>query len=133
MVQPGRISAGIVQVPHKNPILLLVAKPETNPSQILATKPDADISIWVILSKLPANIHSSTHLIPISKITTVLLISNHLLTEIWRTTGSLPSASCQPTATLLMSGTTVRLVDKVVVVVDEEVDEEEGEGGLGTG
>ena len=62
---------------------------------------------------------------------TVLLIANHLLTEIWRTTGSLPSASCQPTATLLMSGTTVRLVDKVVV--DEEAEEGEEEGLLVTG
>ena len=62
---------------------------------------------------------------------TVLLNANHLLTEIWRTTGSLPSASCQPTATLLMSGTTVRLVDKVVV--DEEAEEDEDEGLVVTG
>ena len=44
---------------------------------------------------------------------------NHLLTEIWRTTGSLPSASCQPTATLVMSGTTVKLVDNVEVEFDK--------------
>ena len=63
-----------------------------------------------------------------------VLISNqhdrkNLLTEICRTTGSLPSASCQPTATLLMSGTTVRLVDKVVLLDKEEAEEV----GLGTG
>ena len=44
---------------------------------------------------------------------------NHLLTEIWRTTGSSPSASCQPTATLVMSGTTVKLVDNVEVEFDK--------------
>ena len=49
---------------------------------------------------------------------------NHLLTEIWRTTGSSPSASCQPTATLVMSGTTVKLVDNVEVELDKA-------GGLG--
>ena len=54
---------------------------------------------------------------------------HHLRTEICRTTGSLPSASCQPTATLVMSGTTVRLVDKVVLLDKEE----EEEVGLGTG
>ena len=59
-------------------------------------------------------------------------VSKNLLTEIWRTTGSLPSASCQPTATLLMSGTTVRLVDNVVVDDKEEEAAEEEEGELGT-
>ena len=64
-----------------------------------------------------------TKIIMINKIIMMQNHHDHLLTEICRTTGWLPSASCQPTATLLMSGTTVRLVDNVVF--DKEGEESE--------
>ena len=91
-----------MEISHKHPLLLRIAE-----SGKFKIAPPFPLLIFLFLLLFGTN-----------------WFVNHLLTEIWRTTGSSPSASCQPTATLVMSGTTVKLVDNVEVEFDKA-------GGLG--